>query len=473
MEVYVPSPHQSPSTLLEQLTAQLGPPLIIKVTEEGRVSISLNQTMLVAIFAEENIILRDPVLKQFFIYIATGVWEGITEERLQHHFEELLRRWAGSLEIYHLRTDHYLSALVRLLRGRVEKKGAFETRPTVINVENGVLRVTSHGYALTEHSPSYYSRNQSDVRFIPNAKCPQFNVFLDTVMPDKDDQLVVQLLGAQFMLGRNFTQRILILWGASNTGKSTLMQMLRMMVGRHNMRELRNGQMDGRFESYAYIDRTLLVGSDVDQDFLSSKGVEVLKKLTGDDFISVERKGCADFKDIMGSLNVAITANPRLRIKIKGQDDADAWRRRIVIIPFRQSPIAAPEDKFAERIIREEGPGILNWLLDGAMQLMERLERKTGLPLNAAQRALVDEWIDASDSLNVFVRGLKHQDETDITSDELCHAYQLYCASHGWTAPSTAYRQMRSVVEEIHGTAQSHDIKRGDQVCRGYRGLTT
>jgi len=256
MNVYSTPPPASTTTLFTELVEQLGPPFIVKENSEGEITASLNQPMMTAIFADENLIVRDPALKQFFLYQEGGIWEDITEERLQHLFESLLRRVGEGLPITHLRARRPLSDLVAMLRGRVEKKDAFATRPSIINVQNGVLRVNRDGFDFTEHHPAYYSRNQAPVRFAREAKCPKFQAFLDRALPSKDDQLVVQLFGAQFMLGRNFLQRILILTGRAKSGKSTLMKILRLMVGRENVRELRDGQLDTRFETYSYPEST-------------------------------------------------------------------------------------------------------------------------------------------------------------------------------------------------------------------------
>src|SRR5206468_580284 len=96
--------------------------------------------------------------------------------------------------------------------------------------------------------------------------------------------------------------------------------------------------------------------------------------------------------------NVIVTSNSRLTVYLEG--DADAWRRRLVIVNYDRPkpPVVIPD--LAEKILREEGPGVLNFMLDGLESLRAA---NWDLRLNEAQQRCVDDLLLESDSHRVFV----------------------------------------------------------------------
>ena len=54
---------------------------------------------------------------------------------------------------------------------------------------------------------------------------------------------------------------------------------LRQIIGRRNIAELRTNLLNERFEMAAFGGKTLLIGSDVPGNFLQRSGAEILKKI--------------------------------------------------------------------------------------------------------------------------------------------------------------------------------------------------
>jgi P4 family phage/plasmid primase-like protien len=456
------------------LARKYGPPFELKLSPFGVAEsiAGMNDSMMAAFFALENLVMYEPSEQTFFAYqTETGIWSPVTDDELMPGMERQIFRcgegWLG------LSTSRFrgrrLGSLVRLLRGHVLVRDAFALHPSVINTKNGVLFIERNGYTFTEHHPTYFCRRQIPVAFDPDATCPEFDALLHHALPGLDDQRILRLLVGQFLLGHNYTQRILILYGPGQTGKSTLLNIIQQLVGEKNCRELRIEHLNSRFETHNYLDRSLLVGSDVPPDFLSGKWVRALKKFTGGDMIAAEKKGSADTREMRGNLNIVISANSRLPIRLA--HDAGAWMRRIVPIAFTQPPAEKPDDQLAERIIQTEGAGVLNWALAGVEDLMDCLARKIGLPLSPSQHARISDLLAESDSLTAFVARLLRRPDRTETSDALLTGYREFCWKRGWTPSPAAVKEMRSTVERIHGIGQSHDIPEGNSYRRGYRGL--
>ncbi len=140
---------------------------------------------------------------------------------------------------------------------------------------------------MDDFSPEYYSRNQIPIAFDENAVCPRFlNELLAPALDDEDIEVIQKYFG-MCLLGYNYSQQLLILERTPGDGKSTLVDVLRQIIGRRNIAELRTNLLNERFEMAAFGGKTLLIGYDVPGNFLQRSGAEVLKKLTGRDCISV------------------------------------------------------------------------------------------------------------------------------------------------------------------------------------------
>jgi hypothetical protein len=141
------------------------------------------------------------------------------------------------------------------------------------------------------------------------------------------------------------------------------------------MAQLRTQHLDKQFELYRYRAKTLLSGVDVPGNFLQMGGAKVIKGLTGGDVLDAEGKGINDGYHIVGNYNIIITANEKLRVSLDG--DVEAWRRRLLLLEFNQPPPAKKIDRFAEKLVEEEGPAILAWGLRGFLRVSGHLG---GLP---------------------------------------------------------------------------------------------
>ena len=140
------------------------------------------------------------------------------------------------------------------------------------------------------------------------------------------------------------------------------------IIGRENVTQLRTKFLGDRFETFRFLKKTLLVGVDVEPDFLSTKGASVLKGLVGGDWFDAEQKCGTGCFPVQGTFCALITSNARLRVRLKG--DVGAWRRRLLIVRYEAPPPKKKIPDFGALLVREEGPGILNWFITGAAMVL-------------------------------------------------------------------------------------------------------
>ena len=358
--------------------------------------------------------------------------------------------------------------MLNILRGLTERREPFHRFKEVVHLQNGMLHLDSTPPVLREFSPHYYSLNQCPVDFKEDALCPRFLCELVYHAMEPDDADLFQLMGGMFLMGRNSWQKLLILSGIGGTGKGTLMRIVSSIIGQENVKQLRTNLLADRFELDNLDQCSLLVGSDVDGDFLSCRGAKVIKALTGGDPLTMESKGGRK-RDILGEHNILITCNDRLRVKLDG--DESAWKRRLVIIPFERPTIERPLTDADRILVEEEGSGILNWFILGAARLVELSRERAKFPITPRQEERIENLLSESDSLRMFVkRKLERAPGFAITVEDLHSAYENFCAELGWLAltKNQAEKQLGPLMMEIHRAAKRNDIRCGNAQKRGF-----
>src|SRR5258708_38775862 len=97
----------------------------------------------------------------------------------------------------------------------------------------------------------------------------------------------------------------------AGASKGALVLTLNGIVGPKNVYELRTNLLTERFEIGRMVGRTLLIGSDVKGNFLSSKSAYRIKSLVGGDPHQAEIKGSNQRFTVYGRFNLVLPSNAR------------------------------------------------------------------------------------------------------------------------------------------------------------------
>lgn len=456
------------------------------VTEKGKMT--LNQTFFAGMYAHKHRVIYSPEEARFYRYQGdeTGLWTEQTADSVRWELcgdmMEIARETKAQ-QLVNLRTTQFENAVLAKIRGVTERWDAWKRqispvtrRPrALVHLLNGMLDLDAAPPALHSFSADFMSRAQLAVAWEPGAECPRFQKeLLSAAIPSGDDQRLLQKFAGQFLLGVNLSQMLPILTGTAGGGKSTLVNVFTAIIGERNVGQLRTEHLHERFEIFRMLNKTLLTGVDVPGRFLMSEGAYVIKGLVGGDLLDAEPKNGNQTFQVRGELNIIITCNSRLRVKL--EDDSDAWRRRLAIIPFEMPPPKSPDPSFVQKLVASEGAGILNWMVEGAVMLLEDLAHGGRLKLTEGQKARVSSLMAESDSVRDFVRhGLRKHPANKVTSEQVQAAYVAYCERRGWAPmPSQVVeRQLPDALLETHGAHKSNDIKvdENSKAKRGYRGI--
>lgn len=370
-----------------------------------------------------------------------------------------------------------LDSVLAHLEGFAEEVDPFPRTRRFIHLANGVIDLESEEGPVMhpEFSPDLRSRNRSPFSWDPRSTAPRFIHELLEPAFEPDDIDALQMYCGQCLLGTNLTQTMLLVDGPGGAGKGALTTIARGIVGIENTTELRTAALDGRFETGRYFGKTLLLGPDVKPDFLSSEGAARLKGLTGGDLITGEGKNSNLTTSTPGTWNIIVTANTRLRVHLAG--DATAWERRLIRVVSRNHKPKAVIPNFAELLLAEEGAGILRWMVEGALKLMEAVRTGNGrFPLTERQTENTRRILEASDSVRGFVRyGVVCQSGSQLLTEEIVAGYFAYCSELGWEPQPirVVERQLPDLMLEVHAASNAHSIKPpgGGRARRGYRGV--
>jgi phage/plasmid-associated DNA primase len=352
------------SFVLEDHVAKYGPPH--EYTKDGAPT-KLNENFWASLEAEFNNIIQEKNEDELYqfdgkIYQLYSKYDMMGQVSNDMMWAE--NAWADLYPgVYQLNQAQKIESIIKQFKAKVSKKDPFE-RLSQIAVNNGILELDSENQQITlrDFSPEFFNRNLIPIDFEPKARCPEFESQM-LVLLDPDDRLMLQKFAGVFLLGCNILQKILILHGLGDTGKSTTAEILRQLIGVRNCCGLRTAHLDERFEASSYLGKTLLIGVDVKPDFLSSGGAAQLKSLVGGDQIPMEFKNSNHRFYVPGHFNALTTSNTRLVIQLN--EDRKSWERRLAIIEYDKERKSKTIHGYAGILIRKEGSGILNWGLDG------------------------------------------------------------------------------------------------------------
>lgn len=307
-------------------------------------------------------------------------------------------------------SESRLNAMINLAKsepGIAAVPEAFDADPWLLNVRNGTVDLRTgkcrdhrHEDLLTKIAPVVYDQH---------ATCPTFLRFLRDIMKGRDELVdFMQHAIGYTLVGTTREQVMLILHGGGANGKSTLIETLIALLGDYARSMPSDALMvkrgdDGPKNEIARL-RGVRLAAAVESDEGRRFSEAFVKQITGSDTVTV-RHLYNDFFDMRPEFTVWLSTNHKPQIK---NTDHGIWRR-IRLVPFdvtfkdKASIDAGDEgvlhkDEYMLERLREELPGILNWVIAGCMAW-----QRDGLPVPApviqategyrAEMDLVAAWV--------------------------------------------------------------------------------
>lgn len=236
----------------------------------------------------------------------------------------------------------------------------FDTDTTLLVCRSGMY---AGGGAFAPHDPLKLYTKCVPVDHDPNAEAPQWERFLRSSIPDRDQRRYLQtLIGFALVGGDRKKKRIVNLIGPKDTGKSTFLryigELLAPYISTPAVEELVSHKSRRQSDKFALSElrgSRMAVVSEIEAH--STFRVAPLKALTGGDVIQTQSKN-RDPVEWRASIMLLIATNERIAFDVT--DDAFA-ERQIDIVFRRKRKI----DRSLSVKLDAEKPGIWNWILAG------------------------------------------------------------------------------------------------------------
>lgn len=297
-----------------------------------------------------------------------------------------------------------------------------------INFKNGVFNIKTG--ELLPHDSSKPFLYCLPYEYNPDAKAEYFEGFLHEITLGREDlkNILLEYLG-YIVSGEDYIfQKALILEGSGKNGKSTFINLIRMLVGGENCSNISIQKLEQNTFASSGLHGKLVNFSEEEPPKTFSDTNGTFKNLTGDGVVNAEYK-YGDAFEFINRAKLIISYNEKPYIK----DTSEGMLRRLLIVPFDYDLNKYPEkvNPHIKDDLEKELSGIFNLALEGYKRLLKNkaftkskaVEEMVGAIHKNSDivKAFLDDcvertpdeedYITYSDMYNNFVRYFEDQNE--------------------------------------------------------------
>lgn len=244
------------------------------------------------------------------------------------------------------------------------------TRPpakSIISMKNGLLNLQT--MKMQSHTPALFNTWALGFDYDPQATCPTWESFLEDVFEhDAAASLLLQEYAGYLISGRTDIHKALLIVGPGRSGKGTISRTLKQLVGVGNTVSPSLNSLGSEFGLAELIGKPLAIVEDArgDDDRRNNTTVERLLNITGEDALSINRKGISYWNGTLPTRFLLVSnETPRFL------DSSGAILNRFMSMKLHKSYANNPDTTLGSRI-NAEMSGIFNWALEGLEKLNEQ-----------------------------------------------------------------------------------------------------
>ncbi len=303
-----------------------------------------------------------------------------------------------------------------------------DSDPYLLNCANGTVDLRTG--VLRPHERLDYITKLAPVHYAVSTQAPTFTAFLERILPSLELRQYVQAVIGYSAIGVNTEEMLPIFHGSGANGKSTLVNAVMEALGDYAQQAapdlLMSKHRSHPTELADLFGARFVAAVESDEGRRLNEGL--VKQLTGRDKIKARRMG-EDFWEFDPTHTPVLATNHKP--EVRGTDHA-IWRR-LKLVPFDvQIPAKEQDKKLAEKL-REELPGILAWIVRGAL-----IYQKIGLPEAERVTDATSGYRAEMDTLAGFV------DECCVVRPEVwCKFADLYAAYVAWCEESNEHPEKK------------------------------
>ena len=318
-------------------------------------------------------------------------------------------------------SESKLHAMIALARDLVPiKVQDLDANNMLFNCQNGAIDLRTG--MLNPHKREDFITSISPVEYNPNAHSDLWERHLLRVTGNNRELIAyLQLVFGYCLTGETKEQVMFFIFGSTKTGKSKTIGAVVWVLGDYAKQTPSETLLIKRYGGHS--DKARLVGSRMVVAIEAEKGEKLasalIKNMTGEDRMTARFLYKEHF-EFYPTFKIFLVANDKP--VIRGEDSA-MWER-VKLIPFKQFIPLAERDKDLGEKLKEEGKGILAWMVKGCLDWQKHkalLEPEEVSTETAVYRSEMDILADFLDDCCIVERTAK------VAHGDLYQAYEEWC----------------------------------------------
>jgi putative DNA primase/helicase len=296
---------------------------------------------------------------------------------------------------------------------------------TLINLLNGTFEIDLKGWRLRDFNAVDFLTYQLPFEFDEHARAPMFQAFLERVLPDEERQRVLAEFIGYVFIDPNVLklEKMLFLHGSGANGKSVFYDIINALLGSDNISSysLENLTDDSGYTRAQIGNKLINYASEISGKINPS----IFKQLASGEPVGARLPYGQPF--ILSNYAKLIFNGNVLPSDV---EQTHAFFRRFLIIPFDVTIPEAEQNKhLAQEIIKQELPGVLNWVLEG----LRRLLTQEAFSQCVASDSFLGDYKKKTDNVHLFLEDSFYTKDpiNTIALKDIYSEYKSYCSENG------------------------------------------
>jgi putative DNA primase/helicase len=304
-------------------------------------------------------------------------------------------------------------------------------------VENGMYCIEED--RLDAHAKEFYATYMFPVIYDPKNVpiCERWLQFLKETIQTAEVIAQVQEFFGYCLTPSVAFEKCLLCLGPGADGKSTLLKILREMVGPMNCAAVNIEDLDDQFQRSSLYGKLLNISTEVGSKAMESK---IFKAIVSGDAVQAAYKHENSF-EFVPTCKMAFAANRFPRVL----DNSDGFFRKILPVAFKRQFLTGA-DKGLFAALKKELSGIFHWSLIGR----ERLWAQQDFTESDETNRLLLDYRRSNNPVLCFLEDECELDPGDmgfeVSKSDLYNRYEAYCHDKGYSKYSEEnfFRELRS-----------------------------
>lgn len=343
----------------------------------------------------------------------TGIWRDDAEDYLS---SVLTKKYLKKLSKINLCRET-IKAIKDLL---MTDSDFIDLDPDQIVLKNGVYNIKLNTFT-PKFNPELHARVAYPVEYDPDAKAPIFEDYVKWLLSEEELAFLYEWIG--YMFYRSYPiQKMLFIYGIGGSGKSTLINVIRNVVGTQAASSVSlEALMTKQFAPAGLYQKTANFDSDAKAQYLEDGAI--LKTLTGEDLTYADIKfgEPIQFRNF-AKLTFTMNRLPAMR------DFSGGLERRAIILKVGKKVTPEIKKKYPYKKMLNEAPGIFRNAMEGLRVLLNF----GSFTESDSMRYELKKWVSGNDQVGRFVDEVLVKDKNSYTSvEEMYNAYTDFAEENG------------------------------------------